>query len=500
MAVPSHDLRDYEFAVQYQLPLKPVIVGGSDDPVYEGEGEVIHSSCEALSLNGLSSTEAQEKVLSWVEERGIGYRKVHYKLRDWLFSRQRYWGEPIPILHFADGTKRMLEVDELPLVPPQLDDFTPPGDGTSSLTKVPKWVNIIDPKTGVPAVRETNTMPQWAGSCWYYLRFCDPHNDQEAWEKKKESYWMPVDLYVGGAEHAVLHLLYARFWHKVLYDCGYVSHAEPFASLRNQGLVVARSFKNAENHYVPVEEVSQEGGVYFHVKTGEPLSSQIEKMSKSKLNGVPPDEIIHEYGADTFRVAIAFMGPLEKEKVWTNDALTGCQRFLFRVYDMVTSDKVRDEHDEEVERLTHRLVSKVKEGLEHLHFNTVVAKLMEFVNELVGRAVYPKKAMERFVQLLSFFAPHLGEELWQYLGHKESVSVSSFPEIDPQYLVDEIVTYVIQVNGKVRGKLELPKDRPNDEIIALAFKHPNVSRFVSREDLVNTIVVPNRLLNFVTRG
>ena len=470
-----------------------------EDCAFEDEGICINSASSVISINGQPSAQGKETVASWLESAGKGKRTVQYKLRDWLFSRQRYWGEPIPILHFADGSMRALGLDELPLLPPEMVDFMPTGDGSSPLAKVPEWINIIDPKTGLPAKRETNTMPQWAGSCWYYLRFCDPLNDKEAWSKKAEKYWLPVDLYIGGAEHATSHLLYSRFWHKVLFDCGLVSASEPFLSLRNQGLVVSRSYKDHHGKYIAPTEVVEKDGTYIHTTTGGELLSQVEKMSKSKLNGVPPDELIAVYGADAFRLAVTFIGPLDKEKIWNNDVLIGCRRFLSRAYEMVTSEKVQDRDHLPALKAAHRLVDKSRDGIEALQFNTVIAKMMEFVNEVSQYEVYPKIAMEWFVQVLSLFAPHIGEELWEHLGHKGSVVNASFPVADPKFLVDEVVTYVIQVNGKVRGRLELPKDRSEKEVTDLALTHPNVSKFLGGQSIEKTIVVPNKLLNIVTR-
>ncbi len=502
MGVPSHDARDHAFALQYRFPMKevvrPVLSSVEEGQAFEEDGICLNSTAKEFSIDGLTSAEAREKVSSWLEETQKGKRTVHYKLRDWLFSRQRYWGEPIPILHFQDGTKRALGLDELPLMPPEMADFMPTGDGSSPLAKVPEWVNVIDPKTGMPATRETNTMPQWAGSCWYYLRFCDPHNDTAAWDPRCEQYWLPVDLYIGGAEHATSHLLYSRFWHKVLFDCGCVSKSEPFLSLRNQGLVVSRSYKDRHGKYISPEEVEEKQGVYIHTTTGEALISQVEKMSKSKLNGVPPDELIQEFGADAFRLAVTFIGPLEKEKIWNIDVVTGCRRFLLRSYEMVMSEKVQDTDDVFVMKLAHRLIAKTRQDIEALQFNTVIAKMMEFVNEVAPRETYPKKAMERFVQLLTLFAPHTGEELWQHLGKTGSVVDSPLPEADPRFLVDEVVTYVIQVDGKVRGRLELPKDRPDAEVIKMALEHPNVSKFLEGKRVAKTIVVPNKLLNIAT--
>ena len=504
-AVPSHDERDFEFAKKQGLEkIQVVVVPESATDVekalqcaYTGDGIICNSSSAHVSLDGLTTQQAKEKIIGFLKESGHGEKKVQYKLRDWLFSRQRYWGEPMPILHFEDGTKRALSVDELPLCLPDLSDFTPTGDGQSPLAKVSNWIEIEDPKTKKRAHRESNTMPNWAGSCWYYLRFCDPHNDKQAWDPELEKYWLPVDLYVGGVEHAVLHLLYARFWHKVLYDLGYVSTLEPFKTLRNQGLVVARSYCTSANVYVAPEDVRERDGKYFDKKTGHELDSQIEKMSKSKLNGVSPDQIIKEYGADSLRLFEMFMGPLEKEKVWNTEAVQGCKRFLGRVFDFVTSEKVQDVETEEGKRLIHKLIFKVTQDMQALQFNTVVAKMMEFVNDFSELAIYPKNALVDFVKLLSPLAPHIAEELWQMLGQKGSLADVSYPEADPRYIEDSVVTYVMQVNGKLRARLDLPKDETEEKLVNLAKNHPNVARFLDGVMIKKVIFVPNKLLNFV---
>ncbi len=346
MGVPAHDERDLEFAQKYSLPVIEVI---TDEKMVQSE-----------FLNGLSVLAAKEKIAQWLVDNGKGERTVNYKLRDWLFSRQRYWGEPFPILHFEDGTKRTLDMDELPLCPPELKDYKPSASGESPLAKVKEWVEITDLKTGKKARRETNTMPQWAGSCWYYLRFCDPHNDQAAWDPHKEKYWLPVDMYVGGVEHAVLHLLYARFWHKVLFDCGFVSTPEPFQKLRNQGLLTARAYQLPSGVYISPEEVIEKEGKYYQIGTEVELRSQIEKMSKSKLNGVTPDEMIEKYGADSLRLYEMFMGPFDQEKLWNTDAVQGCYRFLCRFYQMILSSKVCDVTTPEALKLGHRLVFNVE--------------------------------------------------------------------------------------------------------------------------------------------
>ena len=519
MGVPGHCERDFDFAKKHDLPIVDVIIPSveafdAEGPhhiefgefcqkvkngqiVWTGDGILCNSQNGEISLNGKSAKEAKKAVIVWLEKKGYGEKKIQFKLRDWLFSRQRYWGEPIPILHFEDGSYRTLDVDELPLTLPEIHDFKPSGDGQSPLAKATDWVFITDPKTGKRVRRETNTMPNWAGSCWYYLRFCDPHNDSLAWDKEKENYWMPVDLYVGGVEHAVLHLLYARFWHKVLYDCGLVSTKEPFSKLRNQGLIIARSYRNNQNLYVLPEDVVEKEGKYFSKTTGEELQSQIEKMSKSKLNGLAPDEIIEEYGADALRVYEMFMGPIEKEKLWNTDAVAACRRFLARIYDIATSDKLTDEETPESLRLAHRLIAKVAEDMELLQFNTSIAKMMEFVNEFSKFEKYPKKALVTLVQLLSPFAPHISEELWQILGQKSALSFTPYPIADPQFLQDEVVTYVVQVNGKLRARLDLPRDQTQDVIVTLAQNHPNVSKFLDGKAIQKVVFVPNKLLNLV---
>lgn len=512
MAVPSHDERDFAFAQVYKLPIITVVLPNdiaAEDVLnhkrpWEGDGKLIHSHFGTLSLEGLSTDDAKKKIVSWLEKEKKGRQTITYRLRDWLFSRQRYWGEPFPILHFEDGSTRALELDELPLIPPEVSEFKPSPSGESPLAKVREWVEVTDPKTGKKALRETNTMPQWAGSCWYYLRFLDPKNESKAWSEESEKYWMPVDLYVGGAEHAVLHLLYARFWHKVLYDCGLVSTREPFQKLLNQGLVVSRSYQKKTGQYVPSEEVVEKEGSYFHWETNEELRSQIEKMSKSKLNGVSPDEIIEEYGADSLRLYSMFMGPVDKEKVWNTDGVSGCRRFLNRFFEMATSEKVSETDSEanfeanfeESLRLGHRLVDGVSNDIEAQLFNTAISKMMEFVTNMMKLPTYPKSVIKMATQMLAPFAPHVAEEVWEHISEKGSVAHSSWPKADPKYLVDEMVTYVVQINGKMRGRFELPKDQTEEKIVSLAKVHPNISKYLSG-DIEKIVFVPNKLLNFV---
>lgn len=499
MAVPAHDERDFAFAKQFHLPIKTVVKSPNQEECWTGEGTLENSSNAEVSLNGKSVEEAKELICNWLEKSGKGKKAITYKLRDWLFSRQRYWGEPFPILHFEDGTKRLLDLDELPLCPPEMTDFKPTGDGNSPLAKVPEWTHVKDPKTGKQAVRETNTMPQWAGSCWYYLRFIDPKNDKEAWDKDLEKYWMPVDLYVGGVEHATLHLLYARFWHKVLYDCGLVSTLEPFQTLRNQGLVVARSYQKSNGLYVPESEVEEKEGKYFEKKTGEELKSQIDKMSKSKLNGISPDAVIEEFGADSLRLYELFMGPVEKEKVWNTDSVNGCRRFLTRFYDMATSDKVTEESSEEALKITHRLIHGVSKDIDALLFNTAISKMMEFINDFTKLPSYPKACVEKAIQVLAPFAPHLAEELWQMLGQQELLSYAPFPQAESHYLEDAVITYVVQVNGKLRGRFDLPKNEGEEVVLNAAKENPQILKHLNGHEVEKVIFVPNKLINIVTK-
>ncbi|MFZ0565604.1 MAG: leucine--tRNA ligase [Chlamydiales bacterium] len=500
MAVPAHDERDFDFASQFGLPIKEVIRPDHpvDEPCWAGEGICVHSSHGDLNIEGLPSEKAKREVIAWLEKKGIGKKTINFKLRDWLFSRQRYWGEPIPILHFEDGSTRALELNELPLNAPEVTEYKPTQTGDSPLAQAIQWVEIEDPKTGKKAFRETNTMPQWAGSCWYYLRFCDPANQEEAWGQDKENYWMPVDLYVGGSEHAVLHLLYARFWHKVLYDCGLVSTPEPFQQLLNQGLVVARAYQRANGSYVSPNEVVEREGKYFHWETDEELRSQIEKMSKSKLNGISPDTIIDEFGADSLRLYSLFLGPVEKEKVWNTQNISGCYRFLNRFFEMATSPKVKNEFHEEAIRLAHRLVQGVTEDIEKFLLNTAIAKMMEFLNEFTKLPIYPKKSVEMAIQVLAPFTPHLAEELWEHLGNRPSLSTQPWPSYDPKYLVEEKVTYVVQINGKLRGRFEMPKDQSETVILEMAKQDPTISKHLTGE-IKKVVFVPNKLLNIVMK-
>lgn len=514
MGVPAHDERDFEFAQKFQLPIRPVydlkeppkempdgllfeelraeILAGKR--CWTADGVTINSK----QFDGLDMKTAKNKVADWLEQTGHGKRTITYKLRDWLFSRQRYWGEPFPILHFEDGSMRSLDLDELPLTPPELTDYKPAGDGNSPLAKVTNWVNVTDPKTCKPAKRETNTMPQWAGSCWYYLRFCDPHNEEKAWDCEAEKYWLPVDMYIGGVEHAVLHLLYSRFWHKVLYDCGLVSTKEPFCSMRNQGLVTAMAYKKPGGGFVAPEDVEKQEGKAIQISTGDVLEAHIEKMSKSKLNGVAPDTIIEAHGADTLRLYEMFMAPFDKEKLWDSEALSGCQRFLNRFWELITSDKVTSIETQDALKLGHRLVDGVEKDIENMQYNTAISKMMEFVNGMVKLDHYPKSVLSMAVQALAPFAPHLAEECWELLGCKELLVTAPYPKANPKYLVEDMATYILQINGKVRGRYELPKGQTKEDLLDFIKGQEHAQRYLTGE-IVKVIYVPDKILNLVVK-
>lgn len=517
MAVPAHDERDFAFALQYHLPIIPVIHPDHGEvkekyphqdgflyaqdvlegkECWTGSGMMIHSSNAHFSINHMHNETAKKKVVEELERIKKGQEKVSYKLRDWLFSRQRYWGEPFPIIHFLDGSKRVLDVDELPLTPPEMENFKPSGDGRGPLAKVKSWVEIDDSKTHKKAFRETNTMPQWAGSCWYYLRYLDPKNSHAAWNKEKEKYWMPVDLYVGGVEHAVLHLLYARFWHKVLYDLGHVSTKEPFACLKNQGLVVAKAFKRKKGGYVEPEKIVEKDGKFFIEETKEEVEAQIEKMSKSKLNGVTPDEMIEEYGADALRLYEMFMGPFDKEKLWNTDAVSGCRRFLNRFYDLVNSDKVCDEELKEATKLGVKLVKGVESDLNEMLFNTCISKMMEFVNGFSSLPKYPRSILKMAAIVLHPFAPHLAEECFEILGGNGGLAFHPFPKIDESVLASTTVTFVVQVNGKLRGTIEKQKGTLQEVVLNEAKNDPKISAHIQGE-IKKVIFVPDKLLNIL---
>jgi leucyl-tRNA synthetase len=465
MAVPAHDQRDFEFAKKFELPIIQVLDGGEIiDEAHTGDGNLINSGF----LNGLNKQAAIQKMILWLEEKTLGERKTQYKLRDWLFSRQRYWGEPFPVLKFEDGSVRCLDADELPVALPEVEKYEPSGTGESPLATIEDWLWITDPKTGKKARRETNTMPQWAGSCWYYLRFIDPQNAKEAWDIKLENYWMPVDLYVGGVEHAVLHLLYARFWHKVLFDAGLVSTTEPFKKLVNQGLI---------------------------------LGEDGEKMSKSRGNVVNPDDIIVDFGADSLRLYEMFMGPLEKVKPWQTNGVKGVYGFLSRAYKFFGDKTHIDTQPENSEtlKLLHKSIKKVGEDIEAMRFNTAISQLMVFNNHCMKIGRVHLETAKTFALLLAPLAPHVGEELWQVLGEKETLSYAPWPEFKAELAKDDTITLAVQINGKTRQTMEIEADLSQDDVLKLVKSDDKVQKFLENMSIVKEIYVPGRICNLVVR-
>lgn len=502
MAVPAHDQRDYDFAKKFNLPIIQVIEGGDiSTAAYEGDGVLMNSGF----LNGMHVEQSKKAMTDWLTERGLGKGTVNYKLRDWLFARQRYWGEPFPILHLEDGSIKAVPMKDLPVLLPPMTDFKPTEDGEPPLARATDWVNTTDPDTGKPAKRETNTMPQWAGSSWYFLRFVDPKNNDAAWSKEAESYWMPVDMYIGGAEHAVLHLLYARFWHKVLFDAGLVSTKEPFKRLFNQGMILAYSYKDDNGKYYYPHQVEKRGDAYFVKETGVKVNTQIEKMSKSRYNVVNPDDVIKEYGADTIRLYEMFMGPVAAEKPWTDEGINGAFRFIKRVWAMfmdgdALSDKiVENGGDVSVTKLAHKTIKSVTQDMENLSFNTAIAKMMELTNAIYKADKVDKSVMEAFVLLMAPITPHMSEELWEKLGHTDGVAYAKWPTFDENLLQEDEVEIVVQIMGKKRATVLVPVHAAQDEVFALAQKEPRVQDFIANKEIIKVIYVPKRLLNIVVK-
>lgn len=467
MAVPAQDERDWEFAELFGLPIIRTVQppAGFQGKAYLGDGPAINSGF----LNGLGVKEAKSKAIQWVEQTGIGTKKTNYKLRDWLFSRQRYWGEPFPII-YVEGEPKLIPLNDLPLVLPEMEDFKPSGTPEGPLSKATEWVHTTDPETGKPAIRETNTMPQWAGSCWYYLRYIDVANEHALADIDKLRYWLPVDLYVGGAEHAVLHLLYARFWHKVLYDLGVVPTKEPFQKLVNQGMILG------ENN---------------------------QKMSKSRGNVINPDDIVSEFGADSLRLYEMFMGPLEQMKPWSMNGVAGVHRFLNRAWRMLVDEKsgeilVSDEEPTDIQwKEIHRLIKKVGEDIEAMRYNTAIAAMMEFVNAAMQWENRPRKVMEPFALVLSPYAPHLAEELWSRMGHGETLAYEPWPKYDDMYLQENTVEIAVQINGKLRATITIPVEAPKDEVLAHAKAQANVQLHLEGKTIRKEIYVPGKIVNIV---
>lgn len=509
MAVPAHDERDFAFAATMGLPVRPV-VEPSDRPLllplqeaFTGEGRSINSP----GYEGLDTARCKQRIIADLQARGLGRAEVQYGLRDWLFSRQRYWGEPFPIVRDASGRAIPVSEGDLPVTLPHVEEFKPTEDGRPPLARAPEeWLKVRLPD-GTVAERETNTMPQWAGSCWYYLRYIDPRNESAPFDPQKERYWMPVDLYVGGTEHAVLHLLYARFWHKVLYDLELVSTKEPFQKLFNQGMIRAFSFRDEQLRYYPKEDVEQRtDGTLVARSTGAVLTTQIEKMGKSKFNSVNPDDVIDQYGADAMRLYEMFMGPLDAPKPWQTEGIEGVFRFLGRVWRLFF-----DEHDDrlhpsvgddspggETDKLRHRTVAAVTDDIENLRFNTAISRMMEFVNHLTGLKTRNRGVLLDLVKILSPFAPHLGEEIWSRMGGAGTIAYEPWPAFDPQMLKDEQVVVPVQINGKVRGRVTAPPDAGEEEVLALARADGAIARHLAGAQVKKVFYRPGKLLNLVT--
>ncbi len=505
MAVPGQDQRDWDFARIYDLPIIRTVEPPADfdGDAYLGDGPAINSGL----LDGLEIADAKRRIIAWLEERDRGRPRVQYKLRDWLFSRQRYWGEPFPMVILDDGEALPLPIDQLPVELPPVDEYRPTEDGQPPLARAgDEWL-MVELPDGRRGVRETNTMPQWAGSCWYYLRFTDAHNTEQAWDPELEKYWLPVDLYVGGVEHAVLHLLYARFWHKVLYDCGLVASKEPFQRLFNQGMILAASYRDQDGRYHRRDEVEERAGGFFTSDDERPLDVQVERMGKSKMNGVDPMEVIAEYGADSIRLYELFMGPLEQTKPWAMEGLDGIFRFLSRVWRLAVDErsatvsaKVVDApatSAEALNRLLHKTVKKVREDTESLRFNTAIAQMMVFVNEATSAEAVPREILMTFLKALAPYAPHLAEEAWQRLGGEGLLAQASWPEHDEALCVEDLVTVVVQVNGKLRDRLEVACGTDREELERLALASEAAQRFIDGKTPKKVIVVPDRLVNVV---
>ncbi|MCH4102341.1 MAG: leucine--tRNA ligase [Pediococcus acidilactici] len=468
MAVPAHDPRDYEFARKFKIDIVPVIGGGNlDEEAYTGDGPHINSGF----LDGLNKQEAIDKMLDWLEEHGAGHKKVNYRLRDWVFSRQRYWGEPIPVIHWEDGETTLVPEDKLPLRLPATDNIKPSGTGESPLANLEDWLNVVD-ENGRKGRRETNTMPQWAGSSWYFLRYVDPKNQNKIADEDLLKEWLPVDLYVGGAEHAVLHLLYARFWHKVLYDLGVVPTKEPFQKLVNQGMI---------------------------------LGSNHEKMSKSKGNVVNPDDIVERFGADTLRLYEMFMGPLTESVAWSEEGLNGSRKWIERVWRLMIDDNnhLRDRitmiNDHKLDLIYNQTVKKVTEDYENMRFNTAISQMMVFVNEAYKADALPMVYMEGLVKLLSPIVPHVAEEIWQIMGHEETITYEAWPTYDESKLVQDTVQVILQVNGKVRSKVEVEKDLDQAELEKIALADERIQQWTAEKDIKKVIVIPNKIVNIVVK-
>lgn len=506
MAVPAHDTRDWEFAKKFNLPIIEVLKSEVDVQKQAWTEDGVHVNSEFL--NGLNKKDAIAKMLEFLEEKKIGKKAVNYKLRDWVFSRQRYWGEPIPLIHCPTCGTVPVPEEELPLRLPEVKSYQPTGTGESPLAAIDSWVNCKCPKCGGNAKRETNTMPQWGGSCWYYLRYLDPHNEKQFCSPEAEKYWMPVNLYIGGAEHAVLHLLYARFWHKVLYDLGVVSTKEPFQRLVNQGMITSFAFQRANKTLVPVDEVEKrDDGNFYEKKTGEKLEQIVAKMSKSLKNVVNPDDEIKAYGADSVRMYEMFMGPLTMSKPWSTQGIVGIHRFLEKVWaisekpvsDVDISGKLADEKLISARKTFAQTVKKVTADTASLNFNTAISQMMIFINEISKLDSVPKAIWQDFVKILSPYAPHLGEELWHKLGNNESIAYVQWPVVNEDFAKDEEKTIVVMINGKLRGKFKAAPDSSDETLRSAAENNEDAKKFLEGKTIVKCVIVKDKLVNFVVK-
>ncbi|MFP6828340.1 MAG: leucine--tRNA ligase, partial [Gammaproteobacteria bacterium] len=529
MAVPGQDQRDWDFAKTYDLSIIRTVQPPADfdGEAYLGNGLVLNSDF----LNDLTTVEAKSKMIAWLDTKGHGNAKINYKLRDWLFSRQRYWGEPFPVI-FVDGKPKTLPDDALPVTLPELEEFKPSGSTEGPLSAAAEWLETTDPESGQSARRETNTMPQWAGSCWYYLRYLDPDNDDQLVAPDQADYWLPIDLYIGGAEHAVLHLLYARFWYKVLYDVGVVPTPEPFRKLVHQGMILgeleftksldaegtlvsaehARSGKDSrtggelQDEPVAPEAVTKSGDHFVLIEDETiRVDARAHKMSKSRGNVVNPDDVVAAYGADAFRLYEMFMGPLEQVKPWSTRGVEGTHRFLNRVWRLVAAadgdglnETVQDSPPSSAQlQSLHQTIAKVTDDIENLRFNTAIAALMEFTNTATKWPTLPRDIAELFVLILAPLAPHIAEELWERLGHEDSLAYAAWPEADAALLKTDTIEVPVQVNGKMRGRIEIPADATEDLVLKLAREDSNVARNLEGKQVTRAIYVPGRIVNFV---
>lgn len=513
MAVPAHDTRDFEFAQKFKLPIvciqdpdisdqamKARILSGTE--CWTEDGKYINSSDAAtgIDLNGLNKEAGIARITSWLESKKLGTAKINYKIRDWLFSRQRYWGEPFPVIHWEDGEVTLMADDELPLKLPELENYLPGESGESPLSNSEEWLNVTD-KNGRKGRRETNTMPQWAGSCWYYLRFIDPKNDKIIFDHAQEKYWMPVDLYIGGAEHAVLHLLYSRFWHKVLFDLGIVSTDEPYQRLFNQGMILAFAYETESGAKVSGDLVIERDGKYYHKETGAELRQIVAKMSKSLKNVVNPDDVTTKYGADSLRLYEMFMGPLDVTKPWDEKGVKGVFGFLGRTFRFLSAEGniIQGTEDPDILKGLHQTIKKVEGDIESLHFNTGISAMMIFLNLATKKGKITHTTACNFIKVLSPFAPHVAEELWQLLGNRASLAYEPWPEFDEVYLREDNFNYPVSFNGKTRFNIELPVNLSKEEIISRVLADERTHKWLGNSKPSNIIVVPNRIVNIVVK-